>query len=305
MKNYIAMYGQRGVALIQVLLLSALMGLLALQFTYTARDQIEAAAAMDQRVRAQLAADSALHIALFAELSYHVNVLNGYPEDWVRYQDLGVAGQWRSINSAVRISQLDITAKLPQRYPDHPLWPYLLGYFGYDRQQQLAILGEMADFQDADDKAWSVGREPGVTQTLFPYTNAPIQLPNTLSMALWSWPNLAAVLQQYSHHYANFSVNLAAADETLLAAISDAATARQLILRRNAGEDIAPSLAAMLRDKFPEEVVAVTPSTRRRWVVEVHQGELVWLQAVDVRLSALSNPPWQLIFRPSAPADGL
>ena len=60
---------QTGVALLQVLLLSAVMSLLAIRFTETARDQLEMVTQFENRVQAQLLAHSAMSEVIFLNLS--------------------------------------------------------------------------------------------------------------------------------------------------------------------------------------------------------------------------------------------
>ena len=63
---------QNGVALIQVLFISLIISLLALQMTFKARQQVDTAFSLDNRVRAQLLTRSILHTWTFA------NIVNNY-----------------------------------------------------------------------------------------------------------------------------------------------------------------------------------------------------------------------------------
>ena len=56
---------QTGVALLQVLLLGAVISLLAIRFTHTASDQVNIAESFENRVRAQLTAHSAITELVF------------------------------------------------------------------------------------------------------------------------------------------------------------------------------------------------------------------------------------------------
>ena len=61
-----------GVALLQVLLLSALLSLIAIRFSATAQDQIGMASDLEARVKAQMAAHSTFNQVIFSELSESV-----------------------------------------------------------------------------------------------------------------------------------------------------------------------------------------------------------------------------------------
>ena len=67
---------QRGVALLQVLLIGAVISILAIRFTVTARDQVEIAEAFENRLKAQMKAHSVLNEAIFVQLSEQTTALN-------------------------------------------------------------------------------------------------------------------------------------------------------------------------------------------------------------------------------------
>ena len=77
------MRDQSGVALLQVLLISLIISLISLQFTFTARDHVQVAGEFDQRITAQLLAYSAFNEAIFIQLSETVVKINNGPVDLI------------------------------------------------------------------------------------------------------------------------------------------------------------------------------------------------------------------------------
>lgn len=288
---------QRGVALLQVLLISAVIALLALQLTFSGRDQVAAAAGLESRIKAQLLAHSVLQTAIFTELANDVTALAGSAIDITPYRALSIDGTPRQISENVQLSQQDITALLPQAYPEHPLWPKVLAYLGYDAAQQQRLLGVMQDLQDEDNIAWQNGVEPALTSSGMPYMNKPVQLPTTLKLALADDQAFANELSYLSHHYANFSVNIAMAPLPILAAVIGAEAAQQLVLQRQRGEFNRAALQALLPADLGEEAMTMFPSTKRRFKVDVTLDEVRWSSAVDVNLSSLGRPPYYQIGR--------
>ena len=67
---------QAGVALLQILLLSAIISLFAIRFTETAREQTDIAREFDSRVRAQLMGYSAINEVIFHVLSESIEVVD-------------------------------------------------------------------------------------------------------------------------------------------------------------------------------------------------------------------------------------
>ena len=67
---------ENGVALLQVLLLSALLSLIAIRFSETARDQLGMASDLESRVKAQMAAHSTFNQVIFSQLSESIDLIS-------------------------------------------------------------------------------------------------------------------------------------------------------------------------------------------------------------------------------------
>ena len=123
-------YNQSGIALLQILLLAAVMSLLAMRFTLTARDQIEISRQFEDRVNAHLTAHSVVNEVIFLRLSHLIEQrtldtkeFHPLPSSDLISTAHGDAVEWRP---GVVVELQDLNGLLPQIFPQHPLWRRLL-----------------------------------------------------------------------------------------------------------------------------------------------------------------------------------
>ena len=116
---------QSGVALLQVLLIASIISLLAIQFTKTARSQVDIASKFEDRIRAQLLTRSAINEVIFTELSDTVEALiaaENQSADFQSYSEkINYWGEPFSWGENITIHMQDLNGLAPQRYPDHPV----------------------------------------------------------------------------------------------------------------------------------------------------------------------------------------
>ena len=213
---------QSGIALLQVLLISAIISLLAIRFTHTARDQIDIAERFEARIKAQLMVNSVINELIFFQLSDSVEMRSGIDSRPVNPALLNSYGKPIEWAEGTTVSIQDLSGLLPQWYPEHPLWRRLLTRRGIDDYSINRYLGVWQDFQDSDDRSWIVGdKEPSRLPTGQSYLNGYFQNDKPLTWIFWDRPALANDLRRLSNPRASYETNLLNAPDALLLSLFD------------------------------------------------------------------------------------
>ncbi|MDG1166191.1 MAG: hypothetical protein P8N61_12550, partial [Porticoccaceae bacterium] len=145
---------QAGVALLQVLILSALLSLVAVRFTITARDQLAMAGDLEHRLQAQMVAHSTFNQIIFSQLSQNIDVVSSdtkktaltLPSSSILNR-FGEPVKWAD---GVVIKMQDTNGLLPLMFPRHILWRALLKARSVPQEKVDEYLGILTDVQDAD-----------------------------------------------------------------------------------------------------------------------------------------------------------
>lgn len=283
---------QRGVALLQVLLLSMVISLLLLQLVYTARGQLAVASEVEQRVRADLLLYSARNEAIFASLvtpdSLDRDALSLVNEPRVRQGRMSNTALGFSVNARLH----DISGLLPLRFPKHPLWPGTLVRLGMERDAAQRFLEELKHMQDLDFDGSDFSREPQLSGSGFTYPNIPLQMPNSIGSWVTLDPDMRQRIESVSHHYMQDTVNfMAAPDSVVRAALGGYGT--QIADRAEFG-DLTEQLKFYLDEKYP---YWVDVSNSGLWRLEVAvEGDMLARRArYDFRVSIRSDPPFDIV----------
>jgi general secretion pathway protein K len=146
---------QRGIALIQVLLLSGILSVLVLYFTQTARQQVALASYANDRATALANLQSAKSVLLFKLLTEHKlaeyqdnadgDVSNMAPHNWNFY-----GAPFKVING-VQASLQDQSGLISAHFLDAELLNKILLANGVDSAQANKITGRLLDWQDIDN----------------------------------------------------------------------------------------------------------------------------------------------------------
>jgi len=163
---------QRGMALFQVLLLTAVIAVLAIQFTQTAKNQVSIASTLGNRVQAGVdmrTAESQLLFALLTEQRYQHNA-----------ESLPIVNQWNfygkpfSVNEKVEYVIQDQNGLIGLfRAKDTSLLASGFGAIGVQQPQTLAA--GIIDWQDADSNINLGGAEQGQYASPGKPSNFPFQ----------------------------------------------------------------------------------------------------------------------------------
>jgi len=291
---------QSGVALLQVLLISLVISLLAIRFTQTARDQIVIADQFNGRVQAQFTAYSAKSAAIFAVLSDRITPMTvmGQGSDLVLQikNKLGRYGDSVTFDNGVAIALQDLNGLLPQRYPYHPLWPKVLVGLGLTEQQAKQRLGVWADFQDADIDAWIAGdKEPLTLPAGQAYLNGFAQTDLPLRWVFTDQPALTKTLLSISDINAPYTLNMGNAPRPLLRALFESDATAAMISDRALSEVFVKQLLPMaMVDEF-NPPTSVRNSSHLQIKTSVTQEQASWTETVTLYLTPFLDPPYSIL----------
>lgn len=195
-------YKQKGIALFQVLLMTAIISVLALQFTQTAKNQVAIASIMSDRVKAELAQKSAESSVIFA-------LLTEAREKNIESESL-IASQWNFFNkeftiqdelvdnvtTTIAIQDLNSLISL-YRGGDTNLVEGLLSRFADADTNASVVTNSLVDWQDFDSLISINGAEhesyskPGMP------TNMPLQSFDEILHIKGVTPKLAEQIKPY------------------------------------------------------------------------------------------------------------
>ena len=291
---------QSGVALLQVLLISLVISLLAIRFTQTARDQITIAEQFNGRVQAQLTAYSAKSAAIFAVLSDRLTPMTftGQGSDLVLQikNKLGRHGDPVNFDNGVTIALQDLNGLLPQRFPYHPLWPKALVGLGLTEQQAKQALGVWSDFQDADIDAWIPGdKEPLTLPAGQAYLNGFAQTDLPLRWVFADQPELTKTLLRISDINTPYTLNMGNAPRPLLQALFESDATAAMISDRALSEVFVEQLLPMaMVDEF-NPPTSVRNSSHLQIKTSVTQEQASWSETATLYLTPFLDPPYRIL----------
>lgn len=290
-----------GAALLQVLLISTLISLLAIRFTETARDQIEMTEQFDARVRAEMAAYSAINEVIFLLLSDSIVQVsldaseNSQPfPDKYSLNRFGSPVRWSKF---VTIRLQDLNGLLPQMFPQHLLWREFLVNKGLSGEQVSAYLGIFIDAQDADQVNWVTGEpEPFRLPSGHLYPNGYIQNSKLVEWIFSDDPELANELLEVSDAAAPFETNILNSPVLLLRSLLERNVADKIFSARSDQSYDATEMSRILPLEIVNEEVFGQNSNRLNLEVIVKVGGTNWREKRTVILAPTSSPPFEIVF---------
>ena len=280
-------------------MITLVISLLAIGFSKTAREQIKSAEQFDDRVRAKLAAHSALNEVIFFQLSESVELINDQLDEKLilKKEDLNLFGRpilWRE---DVEVYVQDLNGLLPQLFPTHPFWRILLGYNGLDESTVDEYLGVWQDMQDPDIQSWMIGnQEPDYLPTGQKYLNGYAQTEHILRWVFADRPELVETLLQFSDIAAPYDTNPMNFPEPLLSIVFDSSLASRMRAARD-GFTKKSVLKSLLPVGMESENIYIHNSSKRKISVRVKSGQGYWHESFLVALDATSTPPYSVLRR--------
>ena len=148
---------QRGIALLQVLLISAIISVLAMYLTLTSRQQIAVAKLVDDRANATLYQKSAESSIFFELLSrdYSSTATDPLPKNYNFYANP------IKIDDYTKVEIQDVSGLINIMEPNRLLLQKTLGRLGVDENASSVIVDSLLDWQDKDDLTRLNGAEKG------------------------------------------------------------------------------------------------------------------------------------------------
>jgi len=227
-------YRHKGVALIQVLIMTAIMSLIAIQFSLTARHQVDTAQSFNDRVMAELALKSAQSQILFNFFKHDPENLSDQVVNGVKWNLRGqaftlVEGVSVNIQSA---SGLMSTLTMPEEY-----WLKVLASLGIDDEKAYELVHSLMDWHDIDNIQSLYGAEQNYYQneSLPLPRNGPMQHISELQYVKGMTAALYTQLSPMATIYPSGSFNPSLAPASLVNAIFDEDTAKQIIEAQQSG----------------------------------------------------------------------
>lgn len=291
---------QQGVALIQVLLVSTIITILAISFTYTAREQINTAMAFEQRIKASQLLRTTQSKILFSLLTQsnfsQANELFPLSEPWNFYGKPFTLSQ--SGQSTIKVILQNNAGLLPQQYIDWPMWRIVLNNLNYTETQVQQLLGEIRDWQDRETDSWVVGNsEATIEEDGYENRNLPIQLPQEIDRFFKDKPENLTIIKKISMHYPMAGLNLMHAPDQLLYLYFTPSEAAELIGKREENQLIKKDVMNLLGDNYNEEYFSFFPASQFTLTIQVSLHDSSFQETIEFTTQARSNPPFLLFNR--------
>ena len=286
---------ENGVALLQVLLLSALLSLIAIRFSETARDQLGMASDLESRVKAQMAAHSTFNQVIFSQLSESIDLISpDLEKPALAFLSTGLLNrygepvQW---TDGITVKTQDLNGLLPQIFPQHILWRALLEAWPLPQKEVNQYLGVWADIQDSDTDSWNFGdKEPQKLPNGGQYLNGYAQNGKIVEWLFSGHPELASLIESVSDVDGAYDTNLLNSPAALLTAVMEPDIANALIVARGVPGVQQSKLAASIPSAFRVENIYVHDSTTIVVDVKVALEKGHWAQrkVLDISLGGES-----------------
>jgi general secretion pathway protein K len=252
----------QGIALIQVLLITAILSVLALYLTQTARDQITIAQWLDDKTNAQVALHSAESHLLFSLLTEPFlaeqisqqtnNEENNTSLPFPLRNNWNFFGQAFAINAQTQASIQDQSGLIHAHYPLINVLNALISSQGFSEIETNVIIDNLLDWQDLDNIARVNGNEQqsqnkvirnGAVSSLFDLGHIEAIPPRLM-------PVLLANLTIY--HRGNFNPMNASVE--LLSALTSPALAEQVKVLRSSKQLTKQNFTELTGIKEDEEI---------------------------------------------------
>ena len=288
---------QSGVALIQVLLISVVISLLALTFTKTARDQIVMASQFDGRVSIQLKAYSAKNKAIFSLLSDRLELMDSN-EQWLfelesLKRQTNFYGDALFYGDSTYVSVQDLNGLLPQRHIEHIFWPKFFQGFNWSSTKIEETLGIWSDFQDPNIDSWISGkREPDYLPGGHLYLDGFAQNERPIFWIFEEDHHVRDSILKVSDINAPYSMNILNMPAVLLQRLFDPIVSQSIIDNRKQRNS---EVRALIPESLDEEMVYVHDSGRLRVSILVENDDVNWNETMTLYLAHLNNPPYNIL----------
>ena len=280
-----------------MLLICMVISLIALQFARTSQGQIAMAKQFEDRVAAQLLASSTINEVMFAQLSYSVSGVSSSKVSMTELkQRINLHGSpivWRD---NVSVSVQDLNGLLPQIYPRHILWRYLLERGGMDQKRIENYLGTWQDLQDPDVDSWRIGDvEPVALSSGERYLDGYAQTEHPIQWIFQDDQDLLKLLLDVSDVKSSFDTNIFNSPDVLIDALFQPSIATEIKNARNNPAIERLNITGLLPKDLKVDNIYQHNSAVRKITVSVINENSSWKEEWRVMLSASQDPPFRIL----------
>lgn len=291
---------QQGIALIQVLLISTVISILAIHFSFTAREQVAIATAYDQRVKATQALKSAQ-----SKIIYTLLTQNGFEQISDVFPSSEIGNLYgkpfileQTGNTKILVSIQDNNGLLSQQYIKSQLWTRVLDRMGLDSSYRKQKQGIIEDWQDKDKNSWLLGNaEPQVLENGQRYRNQAIQLPQEIAWFFEKEPVQLNMVNEISTHYSVVGFNPMNAPTQLLELYFNPQIASLIIKKREDRTLTRNEMIDLLGDNFDDVIMSLFQGTRFKIIVQIDFLDVQLQETIEVQLQPNKREPFLIFAR--------
>jgi len=285
---------QSGIALLQVLLFSLMISLVALSIVTGARNNVDVAGRFLDRLHADMKITSALNASVMQSLVRGPKLASGGVNRQGSNAEAGPGWDYDAVLAQfdADVSVVDLGGLLPQAFPGHPLWRLFLSTQGYSELEVNRIIGEMADLQDTDRIGWNKRFEPDFAPNGLAYPNRPLTIQYGMLRLMEHVDGLGPLIAEYSHPYSQYTVSLINSPSAIVRSAYGGMVDGNL---KGLNARARNTASSFLNASLTADHVSMLPSPLQRYSISVVSGEMVYSRQVDIELSSLSSPPFSIL----------
>ncbi|MFD2168189.1 general secretion pathway protein GspK [Thalassotalea euphylliae] len=278
---------QSGIALIQILVLSSILTVLAIFITSTAREQVKIAQWTEDRTLAFLASKSVESELFFALLTEPLlRSINQETDEYELYDKWNFHGEAFSTNDNVLVKLQDLNGKINAHYPKKELVLSLLQANGASYTESIVVLDSLLDWQDVD----IISRDSGFDgeSGAIPIRNG--ALPNVEELTKISGipEHLHSLLADNLTVYGTNSFNPMNASRELLSAIATPFITEQILALRNDGM-LTKELFTELTGIRESDSTYFTPTSYFEITLESRVGDALLVKKIYLQINPLAT----------------
>jgi general secretion pathway protein K len=278
---------QKGIALIQVLLISAIITVFAIYLSQTARQQVSIASLLNDRSQAAVSIHDSESLVLFNLLTKQSMVERkaGVASENDKQNVTYYYGQKLSLNVQTITTINDLSGKLSIFTPERSILEPLLLAQGYTQSATNSIYDTLLDWQDTDKLARLNGAESsdysvGPRNQKIPFIEELLQVKN---MA----PELYSLLHNNLSEIPAAGFNPIVASEELINALYPDVANQLIELRKQ--ENLTSQLFSRYTNIQSDEWFRLYPSNRFRMRIESTVGAVALSKLVDLEINRYSR----------------
>ena len=290
----------KGIALIQALLVSVVITLLALRFSYSAKDQVYVSSKIENLLEAKTRLKSVQSGILYLLFTQKLPQDEIYSD--ISFEDFNTWGApvniYNKDNVSIIVAIQDNAGLLPLQYVKFATWRKALASLGINNAEINQFVGRVSDWQDRDNDLWLLGeQEPEQLENGIKYRNNRIQLHDELSKFVDLPEEQLEQIKSISTHIAIPSMNISVAPDGLLSLLFEPDVAQYIIERRDDRVLENNEVINALGKLYNEFDYTFYSSNKYRITVKIEVNNVKVEETTEVALSRLGNQPIEIYSR--------